>query len=676
MSTQEITARQALGLGGTGGGSSNPNGQANMANSSPVVIASDQTAIPISGTVGVSGTVPVSVSSTIPVSIAATVPVSGTFFLSTQPVSIASMPSTPVTGTFFQSTQPVSIATMPSTPVTGTFWQATQPVSAAALPLPTGAATEATLATMSAKFPVLGQATGANSQPVVLASDQVLVGNPNQLTPSLPVKISPYTKFRTTFAAVIANGVDTTYWTLVKTGSGQTVNQASGNLVLTTGTTANSETIIRSLITFQDAFKLKMGVIASQRIINQNLIIELVDLIGTALAYTINSTTSVTVTFTGSNPFTSQNVGQSITIGNLSSVGVPMQAVIASFSGLTVTLTVAGFPASGSGTCDLFGLNYFQTIYTGTTATTASFDTQRGGWHAGSNNAVISTTASPGSYNIVTNDDAGASFFSHNTITQNFTGNNYPATESVTKWQNIPDASTPLYLQIRNLNGTTNPASTTTWTLPFIGLESIIVQPVNLSSTSVQTTSSPLPVQVFNPPSTTLGVAPGGTSAAAAEGITNPTAYQIRTYPSYYNGTTMDRIHGNWNTTTGDTGAKIANGNGATQTNFDSRGATITVLLGTVTGTFTTFQTQLQWSPDAGTTWLNYGVAQTNLTTPVSGNTFTFQVYPTTQTSSTPGSTQSVLINNVLPRTWRITWTIAGTSPSATITGVYVNYQL
>lgn len=109
------------------------------------------------------------------------VPVSGTFWQTTQPVSIASMPTTPVTGTFWQATQPVSIASsvavtgpltdtqlratavpvsgtvavsnfpatqavsgtfwqatqpvsiasMPSTPVTGTFWQATQPVSIA-----------------------------------------------------------------------------------------------------------------------------------------------------------------------------------------------------------------------------------------------------------------------------------------------------------------------------------------------------------------------------------------------------------------------------------------------------------------------------------------------------------------------------------------------------------------
>lgn len=38
-----------------------------------------------------------------------------------------------VTGTFWQATQPVSIASMPSTPVTGTFWQATQPISNASL---------------------------------------------------------------------------------------------------------------------------------------------------------------------------------------------------------------------------------------------------------------------------------------------------------------------------------------------------------------------------------------------------------------------------------------------------------------------------------------------------------------------------------------------------------------
>ncbi len=67
----------------------------------------------------------------------------------TQPVSIAGTITTtggltdtqlratavPVSGTFYQATQPVSLATAPTTPVTGTFWQATQPVSIATAPV-------------------------------------------------------------------------------------------------------------------------------------------------------------------------------------------------------------------------------------------------------------------------------------------------------------------------------------------------------------------------------------------------------------------------------------------------------------------------------------------------------------------------------------------------------------
>ena len=67
----------------------NPNGSATSANSSPVVIASDQAAVSVSGTF-----------------YQATQPVSGTFWQTTQPVSIAA--SVAVTGTFFQATQPVS----------------------------------------------------------------------------------------------------------------------------------------------------------------------------------------------------------------------------------------------------------------------------------------------------------------------------------------------------------------------------------------------------------------------------------------------------------------------------------------------------------------------------------------------------------------------------------------
>jgi hypothetical protein len=173
-------------------------------------------------------------------------------------------------------------------------------------------------------------------------------------------------------------------------------------------------------------------------------------------------------------------------------------------------------------------------------------------------------------------------------------------------------------------------------------------------------------------------------SAADADGTANPTTTGIRSFDLLFNGTTHDRRHGNWNTTTGDNGAKVAAGNGATQTNYDSRGAEITVLFSATSGTFTTMQFQLQYSFDAGTTWKNFGPATTNNTTPSSTDTYTFMVYPTNISQAagtspvdfTTSSTQTVRMNTVLPRTWRITWNIAGTSPSVTITQVYVNYQM
>jgi len=123
------------------------------------------------------------------------VPVSGVFYQTTQPVSGNFYQATqPVSGTFWQATQPVSlvsqplptgastettlaalktsvdslsakvtsvntgavvVSSAPTTQVTGSFYPATQPVSAVTLPLPTGAATEATIAAVNAKLPAL-----------------------------------------------------------------------------------------------------------------------------------------------------------------------------------------------------------------------------------------------------------------------------------------------------------------------------------------------------------------------------------------------------------------------------------------------------------------------------------------------------------------------------------------
>ena len=121
-----------------------------------------------------------------------------TTMAASMPVTLASNQSAlAVTGTFFQATQPVSVAAVVhvddnagsltvdgsvsitgSVAVTGPLTDtqlraAAVPISAAALPLPAGAATEATLAAIDAGVPAaLGQTTMAASMPVTLASNQ------------------------------------------------------------------------------------------------------------------------------------------------------------------------------------------------------------------------------------------------------------------------------------------------------------------------------------------------------------------------------------------------------------------------------------------------------------------------------------------------------------------------
>lgn len=101
----------------------------------------------------------------------------------TQPVSAVSLPlPTGASTSANQVTANASLASIDSKltsplavtgPLTDAELRATAvPVSVSSLPLPTGAATEATLASLDSKFNTLGQKTSANSAPVVLASDQ------------------------------------------------------------------------------------------------------------------------------------------------------------------------------------------------------------------------------------------------------------------------------------------------------------------------------------------------------------------------------------------------------------------------------------------------------------------------------------------------------------------------
>lgn len=295
------------------------------------------------------------------------------------------------------------------------------------------------------------------------------------------------------FTKAITGGVDSDWGSIIGSiGSGMGVNQTGGNLVVTTGTTARSETIIRSTEGWQGGIRLRCRSTLSQRIANQNFFVELVDVIGDGLTYSIGSATAITVTIP-SNPFNAQNVGQSMYIGGFSGTGTFLSGryPIASVSGNDVTFTVSGF-AVGSGTCSLFGHNYYQLHYTGTTATNANFDTQRNGYATGATNATISTTASPGHMAVITANDLIATFADGLVATA--TGVQF--TNRANRVENIPDDKS-LRLQIRIVNGSTAPASTTTWTVGFVSLSHYANTDISIQDVRPMSPSAGVPVEII-----------------------------------------------------------------------------------------------------------------------------------------------------------------------------------
>lgn len=296
--------------------------------------------------------------------------------------------------------------------------------------------------------------------------------------------------FSETGTGVVGNAADELL--LLQTGSGMTVNQTGGNLVIATGVTANAETLIRSVRSFSGSLLSRLKLTTSQRIINQVFRYELADLIGENLAYTINSATSVTVTFVGTNRFTAANIGQSMRMGVITgAAGIPGRYAIASVSGLTVTFTVAGWPASGSGTMMLYGWNYIATDYQGAVATSMNFDVQRRGWSTGTQATTCRSTVTGHVQQI--GYDVFTAGLGDSTLVS---APDYQWTSRASRIENIPDPEVDLYLFIDVQNGTTAPASTTTFTCGFVQVEDQGRQKVRIASSDPMGTHA-LPTQMI-----------------------------------------------------------------------------------------------------------------------------------------------------------------------------------
>jgi hypothetical protein len=79
-------------------------------------------------------------------------------------------------------------------------------------------------------------------------------------------------KFRDSFTSA---SIRADYWE-TQTGDGGALSQSAGNLVMSSGTTADSQTSVLSKETFTVPFRLSIGLTLSQRIANQTFIVEMV----------------------------------------------------------------------------------------------------------------------------------------------------------------------------------------------------------------------------------------------------------------------------------------------------------------------------------------------------------------------------------------------------------------
>jgi hypothetical protein len=336
-----------------------------------------------------------------------------------------------------------------------------------------------------------GQAVSASSAPVVLSSDQTSLHPTARDTSGVIVTPAQQKLFRCTFANTRASA-DPAFFNTIATGAGQGVSQASGNLLITSGITVNSETILRSTSSFTGNTISRIQTILSQRIVNQTFFFELVDVIGDSLVANATSATSLTVTIP-SNPFTAVSVGQSMYVGALAGglVGVPNRYTIASVSGNDVTFTVAGFSVT-TGTCSLFGWNYYHTSYSGTAVTGVLYDAQRKGWASGDTGINTNTSAAPGHMLLMGNEDGNAWVADQLVASSTTTA----ITQRGSRVLNLPDESATLYLQIRCLNGAVAPATTTTLTVGSVSIENYATTPTSTYNVKPQSNANVIPVAI------------------------------------------------------------------------------------------------------------------------------------------------------------------------------------
>ena len=147
-------------------------------------------------------------------------------------------------------------------------------------------------------------------------------------------------------------------------------------------------------------------------------------------------------------------------------------------------------------------------------------------------------------------------------------------------------------------------------------------------------------------------------AAALADAVANPTVGIAAEAQLLFNGSTWDRMRGNINQVVEASAARTSSFVGAIVTNYNARALLIHFKVSALSGTTPVITPKLQWSPDGGTTWLD--VPDAVFPTISAVGDYVMQVGPEVIAAA------NAAVNFPLPRTLRMYYTIAGTSPSIT----------
>ena len=327
----------------------------------------------------------------------------------------------------------------------------------------------------------------------------------------IPTRAKGFVHWRSGFSKVLAATWDPQDWTLVGAiGAGQSANQAAGAGNIVAGTTANAETLFRSKFKCVGPMQFRAWMQLPNRQVNQSFYAEMVDVIGDLLAFTILSTTSVQVFIPG-HTFTTENIGQSMTLGAVQGTAViPGRYAIAAVDASSVTFTVTAGPASGSGTCSLFGWNFARITLDGAVGASAKFDCARNGWATGDTTITINTSASPGTLVKVSLLENFAYVFDQLSASSTTGG----FAQRGSRARNLPDDDVELYLQFRVLNGTTAPGINTTLTVDSVAIEDVEVTACEIMPS--QGLGNGTQVTVTGIPAVTLSGVANGVQGAGA----------------------------------------------------------------------------------------------------------------------------------------------------------------